>query len=71
MVYKKKDSCRPIFKKCGIRTVTSLYILEVICYIKRHKVDLSQNIKNHKHNTRSNKDYHVRYCRMYFFFFKV
>jgi hypothetical protein len=56
---------RPEIKKW--LTVTSLYILEVMCYIKRHKVDLSQNINIHKHNTRPNRDYHVKYCRMSFF----
>jgi hypothetical protein len=40
----KQELCRPIFKESGILTVTSLYILEVISYIKRHKADLIQNI---------------------------
>jgi hypothetical protein len=53
-------------KKIGILTVTSLYILEIICYIKRHKIDLTQNINIHEHNTRSSKDYHVKYCRTSF-----
>jgi hypothetical protein len=46
-----------------ILTVTSLYILEVISYIKKHKADLIQNINIHNHNKRLNKDYHVNYCR--------
>jgi hypothetical protein len=33
----KKESCRPIFKDSGILAVTSLYILEVISYIKSIK----------------------------------
>jgi hypothetical protein len=40
----KQESCRHIFKEYGILTVTSLYILEVLCYIKKHKGDLIQNI---------------------------
>jgi hypothetical protein len=59
----EKESCRPIFKESGILTVTSLYILEVISYIKKHKADWTQNINIHNHNTRLNKDYLVNYCR--------
>jgi hypothetical protein len=59
----KQESSRPIFKESGILTVTSLYILEVISYIKRHKADLIQNINIHNHNKRLNKHYHVNYCR--------
>jgi hypothetical protein len=47
--------------------VMSLYILEVISYIKKHKADLIQNINIHNHNTRLNKDYHVNCCKMSLF----
>jgi hypothetical protein len=33
----KQESCRQIFKDYRILTVTSLYILEVLCYIKSTK----------------------------------
>jgi hypothetical protein len=59
----KKESCRPIFKESGILTVMSLYILEVISYIKKHKADLIQNMNIHNHKITLNKDYHVNYCR--------
>jgi hypothetical protein len=59
----KQQSYRPIFKETGILTVTSLYILEVISFIKKHKADWIQNINIHNHNTRLNEDYHVNYCR--------
>jgi hypothetical protein len=59
----KQESCRPIFKESGILTITSLYILEVISYIRKHKADLIQNMNIHNHNTRLNKDYLVNYCR--------
>jgi hypothetical protein len=62
-MYNEWNSCRPIFKESGILMVMSLYILEVISYIKKHKADLIQNINIHNHNTRLNKDYHVNYCR--------
>ena len=38
-------------------------ILEVLCYIKKHKADLIQNINIHSYNTRINKDFHVQFCR--------
>jgi hypothetical protein len=59
----KQESCRPVFKESGILMVTTLYILDVISYIKKHKADLIQNINIHNHNKRLNKDYHVNYCR--------
>jgi hypothetical protein len=40
----KRESCRQVFKDYGILMVTSLYILEVLCYIKKHKADLIQNM---------------------------
>jgi hypothetical protein len=60
---RKQESCRQSFKEYGILTVTSLYILEVLCYIKKHKADLIQNIHIHNYKTRLNKDYHVKFCR--------
>jgi hypothetical protein len=59
----ENKSCRQIFKEYGIVKVTSLYILEVLCYIKQHKADLIQNINIHNYNTRLNKDYQVNFCR--------
>jgi hypothetical protein len=44
-------------------SVTSLYILEVLCYIKKHKADLMQNINIHTYNMRKNQDFHVKFCR--------
>jgi hypothetical protein len=43
--------------------VTSLYILEVLCYIRKHKADLIKNMNIHSLNTRINKDFHVKFCR--------
>jgi hypothetical protein len=59
----KQESCRQILKNYGIITVTSLYILEVLCYIKKHKADLMQNRNMHSYNTRINLDFHVQSCR--------
>ena len=41
-----RTSCRQLFKELNILTLVSLYILEVICYIRKHHqfVDLNPNI---------------------------
>jgi len=46
-----RTSCRQLFKEFNILTLVSLYIMEVICYIRKHHqlVDLNSNI--HAHNT--------------------
>jgi len=47
--------------------VTCLYILEVLCYIKRYKGNLKQNLSNHGHNTRSKLNFHVQFCNTVLF----
>ena len=54
----KCKSCRPIFKDYKIITVTTLYSLEVLCYIKRSKGNLKHKITIHSHNTRSELTFH-------------
>jgi len=54
------ESCRQKFKESRILTVTSLYILEVLCVIKKYKGDLKKNCEIHKHNTRSKYDLHAQ-----------
>jgi hypothetical protein len=56
------SSCRQIVKDYSILTVASLYILEVICFIKKCKESLEHNIHVHTHNTRRKLDLHVQYC---------
>ena len=34
---KKRESCKWKFKELGILTVRSLYVLEVLCYMKKYK----------------------------------
>jgi hypothetical protein len=46
----KYTSCRQVFKDYNILTVSSLYLLEVICFVKKHKESLEQNIHIHAHN---------------------
>jgi len=42
--------------------VTSLYILEVLCFVKKYKGNLRQNFVIHEHNTRSKYDLHAQFC---------
>jgi len=55
-----RKSCRQLFKELNILTLVSLYILEVICYIRKHHqyVELNSNI--HTYNTRRKMDIHIQ-----------
>jgi len=53
---KKHESCRQKFKENRFLTMTSMYVLEVLCFIKKYKGDLKQNCEIHEHNTRSKYD---------------
>ena len=57
---KRFESCRQKFKDNRILTFTSMYILEVLCFMKQHKGDLKKNCDIHKHNTRSKYDLHTQ-----------
>jgi hypothetical protein len=49
----KYESCRQKFKENRILTVTSIYVVEVLCYIKKYKGDLKHNCEIHEYNIRS------------------
>ena len=57
---KRLESCRQKFKDNRILTVTSMYFLEVLCFMEKHKGDLKKNCDIHKHNTRSKYDLHTQ-----------
>ena len=40
--------------------MTSIYVLEVLCYIKKYKSDLKHNCEIHEYNTRSKCDFHTQ-----------
>jgi len=42
--------------------MASLYILEVLCFIKQYQRNLQQNFAIHGHNTINKFDLHTRYC---------
>jgi len=55
-----RTSCRQLFKELNILTLVSLYIMKVICYIRKHHqfVDLNSNI--HAYNTWRKMDIHIQ-----------
>jgi len=48
---KKYEFCRQKFKENRILTVTLMYVLEVLCFIKKYRGDLERNCGIHEHNT--------------------
>jgi len=61
---KTPESCKHKFKELRILTVISLYVLEVLCYTKKHGGSIMQNSVIHEHNTRRKNDLHVQPCRI-------
>jgi hypothetical protein len=59
----KHTSCKQIFKDYNIFTAC-LYVLEVVCYIKKYEDSLEQNVWFHNYNTRRKLDLHVLFCKM-------
>jgi hypothetical protein len=59
---KRSESCRQTFKENRILTVTSLYVFEVVCFIKKYKDNLKHNFAIHEHNTRSKYYLHTQFC---------
>jgi hypothetical protein len=57
----KKESCRKKCKENNILTVTSLYVLQVVCYVKKMG-DIKHNYDFHEYNTRSKYDLHTYSC---------
>jgi hypothetical protein len=48
---KRNESCRQIFKEKTTLMVTSLYVLQVMCFIEKYKGNLKQNSAIHEHNS--------------------
>jgi len=55
-----RTSCRQLFKELNILTLSSLYILEVTCFLKRYCQSLELNVNVHNHNTRRKMDIHIK-----------
>jgi hypothetical protein len=58
----KRESCRFIFRKFQILTLTSLYILEMVCFLKKYQGNVKHNSEIHGHNTRKKHDLHIQHC---------
>jgi len=43
--------CRQLFKDCKILMVNSLYIVEVLCFLKKYKFSVQKNKQVHDHST--------------------
>jgi hypothetical protein len=56
---KSSESCRLKFKELKILTVISLYVFEVLCYMKKYRGSTSENSVIHHHNTRRKTDLHI------------
>jgi hypothetical protein len=55
-------SCRQLFKDCKIVTVTSLYVFEVLRFLKWYTSAVQKNKRVHDHNTRTNMDLFIKPC---------
>jgi len=53
--------CRQLFKDCKILTVTSLYVFELLCFLKKYKSAVKKK-QVHDHNTRTNMHLHITPC---------
>lgn len=55
--------CKPIFRKLGILTVTSLYICKCLCFVKDNIESFSTFNATHLYNTRYNNNLRANLCR--------
>ena len=55
----KCESWRHIFRKFQILPLASLYILDMLCFMKQYQGNLQQNFAIHGHNTRNKFDLHT------------
>jgi len=55
-----RTPCRQLFKELNILTIVSLYILEVISYLRRHHQFVKLNSNVHTSNTRRKRDIHIQ-----------
>ena len=43
---RKRESCRPIFRKFQILTLASLYIFEMLCFLKKASRECETKLRN-------------------------
>ena len=54
----KRESCRHVFRIFQTLTLASLYILEVLWFLKKYQGNLKQNLGTHGHNKRNKTELH-------------
>jgi hypothetical protein len=60
---KNNTSHRELFRALNILPIPSVYVLEIVCYIKVNMRGLKQNLDGHDHNTRHRSDFQTQFCR--------
>jgi hypothetical protein len=58
---KNRVSCRNLFCKLKILTVTSLYIFEILCFIIKNKIYTTQYSDVHDYDTSHKHNLYVQY----------
>jgi hypothetical protein len=53
-------SCRQLLKELNILTLASLYLLEVICFIRKYHQSVEINSNVHTYNTQRKMDIHIQ-----------
>jgi hypothetical protein len=64
---RNRTSCRHIFKDYDVLTLPSLYILQVVCFIKKHKYVMVKSSDIHNYKTQRKLNLHVQYCNTVLF----
>ena len=58
----KRTSCKPIFRKFKILTLTSLYIFQMLCFLKKYQRNIKHNSEIQEYNTRNKQDLYTQHC---------
>ena len=54
--------CIQLLKGCKLLTANSLYVFEVLNFLKMFKYTIQKNKQIHEHNTGTNTDLHIKLC---------
>jgi hypothetical protein len=60
---KKRTSSRELFKKLSILPMPSVYIMEMVHYVKVNNSGLKQNMARYEHEIRHRFHFQTRFCR--------
>jgi hypothetical protein len=59
----RKTSCRELFRTLNTLKVPTVYIMEIVYYIKLNNKGLKQNSAIHDHKMRHRSDFQTQFCR--------